>query len=86
MNARGSQACLFAADIAPAVLVSGVPAGWFDPAAHDVALTGDGYRWLADLLPAPQPPACERCGRPMSLPAVAPVLWGCPACHPAEAA
>ena len=79
------QAALFGAGPAPAPPVSGVPAGRFGPAAYDAALTGDGYGWLADLLAAPQPPACERCGQPMSLPAVAPVLWACPACHPGEA-
>jgi len=50
------------------------------------ALAGDGYAWLAALLPAPQAPACDACGTPMRLPAGAPVLWACPACHPAEAA
>ena len=74
------------AEPVPAAPVSGVPAGRFDPAAYDAALTGDGYGWLADLLAAPQPPACEGCGQPMSLPAAAPVLWACPACQPAEAA
>jgi hypothetical protein len=79
-------AALFDLASAPAEPVSGVPAGRFDPAAYDATLTGDGYGWLADLLPAPQPPACEGCGRLMSLPAQAPVLWACPACQPAEAA
>ena len=78
-------AALFTCDPAPAEPVSGVPAGRFDPAAYDAALTGDGYGWLAALLAAPQPPACEGCGQPMSLPAAAPVLWACPACHPQEA-
>jgi hypothetical protein len=50
---------------------SGVPAGRFDPAAYDTALTADGYGWLASLLPAPQPPACEAC-----------VLQGGPGCCP----
>ena len=76
---------LFVLDPAPAEPVSGVPAGRFDPAAYDATLTGDGYRWLADLLPAPQPPQCLTCGRAMTLPAAAPVLWACPACHPGEA-
>ena len=81
-----AQTALFTVEAAPAAPVSGVSAGRFDPAAYDAALTGDGYRWLADLLTAPQPPACEGCGQPMSLPAAAPVLWACPACQPAEAA
>ena len=80
-----AQAALFTVETEPAAPVSGVPAGRFGPAAYDAALAGDGYGWLAGLLPAPQPPACERCGRPMSLPAAAPVLWACPACHPGEA-
>ena len=86
MSTAEHQAALFAVDAAPAVPVSGVPAGRYDPAASDAALTGDGYGWLADLLAAPQPPACEGCWQPMSLPAAAPVLWACPACQPAEAA
>jgi hypothetical protein len=86
VSAADHQAALFAVDAAPAAPVSGVPAGVRDPAACDAALTGDGYRWLADLLAAPQPPACEGCGRPMSLPAAVPVLWACPACQPGEAA
>jgi len=81
-----SQAALFTAEPVPAAPVSGVPAGRFDPAASDAALTGDGYGWLADLLASPQPPVCEACGQVMSLPAAAPVLWACPACHPQEAA
>jgi hypothetical protein len=80
-----AQAALFDAEPAAEAPVTGVPAGRFNPAACDAALTGDGYGWLADLLPGPQPPPCERCGQPMSLPAVAPVLWTCPACHPQEA-
>jgi hypothetical protein len=73
-------------DLAPASAepVSGIPAGRFDPATYDATLTGDGYDWLNGLLAAPQPPACEGCGQPMSLPAAAPVLWACPACHPDE--
>jgi hypothetical protein len=78
-------AALFDLALAPAEPVSGVPAGRFDPAAYDAALAGDGYGWLTALLPGPQPPACEACGQPMSLPAAAPVLWACPACHPGEA-
>jgi ribosomal protein L37AE/L43A len=81
-----AQTALFAVDAAPAEPVSGVPAGRYGPAAYDAALTGDGYGWLADLLPAPLPPVCERCGEPMTLPAAAPVLWACPACQPREAA
>jgi hypothetical protein len=78
-------ATLFDLAPAPAEPVSGVPAGRFSPADYDAALTGDGYGWLADLLSSPQPPPCESCGQPMSLPAAAPVLWACPACHPQEA-
>ena len=84
MSAPG-QTALFTAETTPAEPVSGVPAGRFSPAASDAALTGDGYGWLADLLPAPQPAPCEGCGRPMSLPPAAPVLWACLACHPGEA-
>jgi hypothetical protein len=79
------QVALFTAEPVPALPVSGIPAGRFDPAASDAALTGDGLGWLADLLASPAPPVCESCGHPMSLPAV-PVLWACPACHPQEAA
>jgi hypothetical protein len=82
-----SQDTLFGDDIAgtPAA-VSGAHANRPDPAASDAALAGDGFGWLAALLPAPAPPACESCGRAMALPAGAPVLWACPACHPGEAA
>ncbi len=86
MNGPDSQAALFTAEPVPAAPVSGVPAGRFDPAASDAALAGDGLGWLTDLLPSPQPPVCESCRQPMSLPAAAPVLWTCPACHPQEAA
>lgn len=81
-------AALFDFDPAPAPeeQVSGARAGQFDPAAWDAALSGDGYGWLAGLLPEPTAPACERCARPMRLPVAAPVLWACPACHPEEAA
>jgi hypothetical protein len=81
-----AQDALFTVEAEPAPPVSGVPAGRFDPAAYDAALTGDGYGWLASLLPGPQPLACEGCGLAMRLPAAAPVLWACPACHPQEAA
>lgn len=66
--------------------VTGIPGECRSPAASDAALTGDGYGWLADLLPAPAAPACERCHAPMRLPADAPVLWACPQCYPQEAA
>jgi hypothetical protein len=79
------QEALFTVEAEPAATVSGMPAGRFEPDAYDAALAGDGYGWLAGLLPAPRPPACEGCGQPMSLPAAAPVLWACPACHPGEA-
>jgi hypothetical protein len=84
MNAP-EQAELFAVEATPATAVSGIAAGRPDPGAYDTVLAGDGYGWLADLLSAPQPPVCERCGTPMVLPAAAPVLWACPACHPQEA-
>jgi hypothetical protein len=80
------QGALFDTGPAAAAPVTGVPAGSFGPAACDAALAGDGYRWLADLLPAPQSPDCAQCGQPMMLPAAVPVLWACPACHPGEAA
>jgi hypothetical protein len=86
VNPPDGQAALFTAEPVPAAPVSGIPAGRFDPAASDAALTGDGLGWLADLLASPQPPVCDACGRRMSLPASAPVLWACPACHPGEAA
>jgi ribosomal protein L37AE/L43A len=85
VSAAHNQVHLFATELVPAAPVSGVPAGRFGPAGYDAALTGDGYGWLAAMLPDPQPQACERCGRPMTLPAAAPVLWACPACHPGEA-
>jgi hypothetical protein len=68
------------------VPVAGVPGETRDPAASDAALAGDGYGWLAALLPAPAAPPCEGCGTAMQLPATAPVLWACPRCHPGEAA
>jgi hypothetical protein len=88
MSAAKAQPELFpaAAVSGSAEPVSGVPASRFDPAAYDATLTGDRYEWLTDLLANPQPPACQSCGHLMSLPAAAPVLWACPACHPAEAA
>ncbi len=89
MRADGApaQAALFGLGAAQASKpVSGLPAGRFAPAASDAALAGDGYQWLRALLPALQPPACETCGQPMRLPAAAPILWTCPACHPGDAA
>ncbi|MCW2945290.1 MAG: hypothetical protein JWR24_2007 [Actinoallomurus sp.] len=78
------QIGLFAeAEEAPAV-VSGIRYARTDPGASDAALTGDGYGWLARLLPTPTPPICEHCQHAMVLPASAPVLWTCPACHPQE--
>jgi hypothetical protein len=68
------------------VPVTGLPGRQHDPAASDAALAGDGYGWLAAMLPAPGAPACAGCGQVMRLPAAAPVLWACPACHPQEAA
>lgn len=78
------QIGLFTADTPPTV-ASGIGATRTDPAVSDTALTGDGYGWLAALLPDPEPPACETCGTAMVLPATAPVLWTCPTCHPQEA-
>jgi hypothetical protein len=86
MSAPKGQEALFGDDAVPCRAVSGVPARHYDPAASDAGLAGDGYGWLAGLLPGPQPLSCEGCGQPMSLPAAAPVLWACPACHPQEAA
>jgi hypothetical protein len=86
LPAADGQVALFTAEPLPAGPVSGIPAGRFDPAASDAALTGDRLGWFAGLLASPQPPACEACGRPMSLPPAAPVLWACPGCHPQEAA
>jgi hypothetical protein len=80
----GEQGTLLDAEILTQT-VKGVPAGRFDPAVYDAALAGDGYGWLARLLPAAPSPACQGCARPMSLPSAAPVLWACPACHPGEA-
>ncbi|SRR6266536_4439921 len=79
-------AALFDLDAPAELAVSGVPASRFDPAHSDAALAGDGFGWLPRLLASPQSPACESCGHPMCLPAAAPVLWACPACHPGEAA
>jgi len=77
---------LFGEDTPAAAVASGARgASRPDPAASDAALVGDGFGWLAALLPTPRPPVCERCGQPMVLPAGAPVLWTCPACHPQEA-
>ncbi|WP_035850659.1 hypothetical protein [Kitasatospora azatica] len=47
--------------------------------AFDAAVAGDGYGWLARLLPPPAPLPCPRCRRPMRLPAV-PLLWQCTSC------
>jgi DNA polymerase-1 len=80
------QTALF--DVEPlrdSTAVTGLPAGTFDPAAVDRTLTADGYHWLDALLPAPQAPTCETCGQAMRLPAAAPILWTCTACHPGEA-
>jgi hypothetical protein len=85
MTATARGALFDVAPQAPAA-VCGVPGGRPDPAAYDAALAGDELGWLAALLPEPVAPACERCGQPMTLPAAAPVLWACPACHPQEAA
>ena len=86
MSGTVEPAALFGLDPAPAEPVSGIPAGRYDPAAYDGTLTGDGYGWLTAMLPGPLAPACGGCGQPMTLPAAAPVLWTCLACHPGEAA
>jgi len=70
-------------DTAP--LISGLARIAADPAVSDAALAGDGYGWLAAVLPAPEPPSCPACRRPTVLPSAAPVLWTCPRCHPEEA-
>jgi hypothetical protein len=54
MSTATSQEPLFTIDPATPEPVSGVPAGQLDPAAYDTTLTGDGYGWLAALLPATQ--------------------------------
>ncbi|MFC4588622.1 hypothetical protein [Sphaerisporangium corydalis] len=79
------QAVLFTVDHETDTPISGVTSAGADPAASDAALAGDGYLWLAAALPRPRPPACQRCRTPEVLPASAPVLWTCPACHPQEA-
>lgn len=88
MPAAAGDGLFSTGDVAPAdIPVTGLrcrPGA--DLAALDDVLAGNGYAWLADLLPAPQAPVCDSCGTPMRLPAAAPVLWACPACHPAEAA
>jgi hypothetical protein len=75
---------LFTIPDAASPVTSGVAYAHTDPAGSDAALTGDAYGWLAGLLPAPAPPVCEHCDTTMVLPASAPVLWTCPACHPSE--
>jgi hypothetical protein len=68
--------------------VTGALGALRDAAASDDALTGDRYGWLSALLtetlPDPQPPDCEGCGGPLTLPETARVLWTCPTCHPEE--
>jgi hypothetical protein len=68
---------------APAV-ASGIGAVHTEPGIGEAALTGDGYGWLAKLLPVPAAPTCKRCGVVMVLPGTALVLWTCPTCHPQE--
>ncbi|GHG82744.1 hypothetical protein [Streptomyces griseocarneus] len=51
-----------------------------DTAAYSAALTGDGYGWLARLLPAPVPLTCPRCRYPMHLPPTVRLLWECLTC------
>lgn len=43
------------------------------------ALAGDGYGWLAAVLPAPAPLVCDLHRTPMVL-ADPPPLWVCPTC------
>jgi hypothetical protein len=87
------QLALLTAVAEPPAVASGVAGARRDPAPYDTALTGDRYDWLTTLptvllptgtAPVPAPPACDGCGQAMLLPAAAPVLWTCPACHPAE--
>jgi hypothetical protein len=52
-----------------------------DPAGYTPALTGDGFAWLARVLPAPIALACPRCRHPMHL-AHVPLLWQCTSCDP----
>jgi hypothetical protein len=66
--------------------VAGIAGECRNPSDSDAALAGDGYPWLAALLPVPAAPECERCGAVMRLPTAAPVLWTCPTCYPEEAA
>ncbi|WP_239376053.1 hypothetical protein [Frankia sp. Cj5] len=48
-------------------------------AAAGRALAGDGYGWLAAVLPDPTPLVCDRHGVAMVL-ADPPPLWVCPVC------
>lgn len=81
------QMGLFEPEAIPRLTVDGAPNTHPDPAAYDAALAGDGYGWLDALAGADREdaPACPVCRAPMVLPGWAPVLWTCPACHPAEA-
>lgn len=50
-----------------------------DTGAYSAVLAGDGYGWLARVLPPPAALPCPRCRRPMRLAAV-PLLWECALC------
>ncbi|MET8698260.1 hypothetical protein ABZW10_05205 [Kitasatospora sp. NPDC004723] len=79
MNESADQEALFTTDTAPEPMPGAVPYLAADTSGFDAAVAGDGYGWLARLLPPPVPLTCPRCRRPMRLPAV-PLLWQCPAC------
>jgi hypothetical protein len=52
-----------------------------DPAGYTPAITGDGFAWLARILPAPVALTCPRCRRSMRLTQI-PLLWQCNVCDP----
>jgi hypothetical protein len=83
MTAHPDQPALFTTDPAAPEQPCGaaVPYQAADPAAYSPHLAGDGYAWLARVLPPPIALTCPRCRRPMRLPAV-PLLWHCPRCDP----
>jgi hypothetical protein len=76
--AHGAQEVLFAApaDPEPAAL----PYLHADPGPVAAALAGDGYRWLAAILPAPEPVRCDAHHVPMRLDTAVRLLWVCPRC------
>ncbi|MEV0826395.1 hypothetical protein [Nonomuraea rubra] len=76
---------LFALGSDTAPSITGISYAAADPAVSDAALAGDGYDWLAAVLPVPRPPSCPACRHSMVLPSTAPVLWACLRCYPEEA-